>query len=527
MIRTPTPHEPPPRIWGMCAAVVWASAALVGCAATVPSDRSRRDLSLPVPTSAFELPEPDRLRPTNGGERMTLTPLAVIRTAFDRQPDIKSSFHRYKSEEARYDFFYSTRDSLTPRMVISNDVREDRYDDTTERQRDHTVTVGVEKRFFDTTDVSFDVGYGSHEFEDDIGNEPFVAGAIRYPLQASREKLERTSEDIFRQNELNDVQLAYIQQVRQRLQRALFRFHETVDLIRRVEFLENWVGDLELIGQLMDTIQGRDLAEDRQRLQSELTRVTADLRNAAGRRDVETTRLKSGIGIPFYTVVDLVDEPFNPFEGMEHADLLRLSIETDPEIATLRNSVRNAEVQLDLARRGTWDVALRLAGRSHLEGRGTEDGTSDWMVSVGFDVSAVDPRVTDSLSRQAQANIARFQQAIAARENAIYADVFEPLIRIETLGASRDELQDSLPSFQSDYDAGLRQYSAGTFNIDDLLRRRADLFGQYQEISRLTFLVNVNIAELCAATGKFFELINGDNADMPPPPGLPDPSIQP
>jgi len=497
------------------------SLAVAGCMSTLPSERFQTDVNLPVPTSAFELPNPERLRSTDGGERISLTPRSLIRIAFDRQPDIKSSFHRYKSEEARYDFFYASRDSLTPRIVVSNDFREDRFDETVERQRTHSVEFSLEKRFFDTTDVNVGVGYGTTEFENDIGNAPFVSGNLRYPFQASRQKLERTSEDIFRQNELNDTQLAYIQTVRSRLQDALFKFHEAVDLIRRVQHLQEWVGDLEDIQRRMAAMQGRDLTEDRQRLHSELTRIRADLRNEAGRSEVVTTRLKAGIGVPFYVELDVVDTAFNPFEGRSHAELLALSIKTDPEIATLRNCMRNAEVQLDLARRGTWDIALLLDGGSTLEGRGLSEGDSAWQLSVGLDVSAVDSHVTDSLSRQAQANIARFQQAIAARENAIFADVFEPLIRIETLGQSREELIANLPTFQNDYEIGLRQYLAGSFNIDDLLLRRSNLFGQQAEISRLTYLVGANVAELCSATGKFFELING-NGDAPDADG-PDP----
>ncbi len=49
---------------------------------------------------------------------------------------------------------------------------------------------------------------------------------------------------------------------------------------------------------------------------------------------------------------------------------------------------------------------------------------------------------------------------------------------------------------------------AGNLNIDDLLKRRENLFDQDQEIARLTFLVGANVAELCAATGKFFELLD-------------------
>jgi hypothetical protein len=126
--------------------------------------------------------------------------------------------------------------------------------------------------------------------------------------------------------------------------------------------------------------------------------------------------------------------------------------------------------------------------------------------------------VTESLIRQAEANIARFQQAIAARENDIFVDTFEPLIRIETLSKSREELIANLPRYEDDYGNGVKEYLAESLNIDDLLKRRQNLYDQQQEIVGLTFLVGANVAELCAATGKFFELLNGD--DPQPDAGL-------
>jgi hypothetical protein len=129
--------------------------------------------------------------------------------------------------------------------------------------------------------------------------------------------------------------------------------------------------------------------------------------------------------------------------------------------------------------------------------------------------------VTDSLIRQAESNIARFNQEIVAREDQVFVDTFEPLLRIETLGQSRDELVANLPRYQADYDNGLDEYFADKLNIDDLLTRREELFYQEQEISRLTYMVCINVAELCAATGKFFELLNGDPDDPGSAPAIP------
>jgi hypothetical protein len=484
------------------------------CDSTMPSARLQSGIKLPVPVSALRVPSPDRFSPENNEEQFRLSARSLIPIAFERQPDIKSSYHRFRSEEARFDFFYTSRDSLTPRLRTGNTFGESRVSETVTRNRDHTVELGVEKRFFDTTALDLAVGYGADAVDEAIGSHPFVSANLRYPLWASsREKLERTSQEIFWRNRVDDAQLDYIQEVRERLRSTLFLFYRVVELRRQVENAARWQGDLEVLLERLGGVAGRDVTSDRRRVEAEITKVSAEVRNRSGRYDVDLERLKAACGLPFHAEIELVDEPFNPFEGLGHGELFRMSAETDPEIATLKNASRNMQIQLDLARRGRWDLTLLLDGRSSLEGAGEHEGVSDWTVSVGFDVSVVDPRVTDSLIRQAQANIASFQQAVASRENAIYVDTFEPLVRMETLGESRRELQANLPRYQADYDTGVTEYLTDNLNIDDLLKRRENLFDQEQEIARLTFMVGANVAELCAATGKFFELLGEADTD--------------
>ncbi|HUU83774.1 MAG TPA: TolC family protein [Phycisphaerae bacterium] len=488
---------------------VLALAVLPACESALPSARLQQEVTLPVPVSAKQAPDPARLTRQDRGETQRLSPRTLIPLAFNLQPDIKSEFDRFKSEEARYDFFYTSRDALTPRFNVGNVLGESRADEGVTRDREHVAELGVEKLFFDTTEADVAVGYRSAATDQAIGDHPFLSASLRYPLWVSRRKLERTSEDIFRRNELNDAQLDYIEEVRSRLEGALFKFYEVMGLERELKHLERWNSDLESLARRIDEIEDRDVSTDRRRVAAEITRVGAEFRKQTGWYEIQLARLKSHCGLPFHVRLEMVDEPFNPFEGAAHEELFQASIATDPEIATLRNALRNAEVQLDLARRGKWDVTLMLNGESGLEGRGEDEGVSDWSVSAGVEVSAVDRRVTESLERQAQANIHRFVQAIAARENSIFVDTLEPVVRIETLSASRDELIANLPRYQDDYDTGLAEYLASRLAIDDLLSRRETLFGQEEEISGLTSLVGYNVAELCSATGRFFELLDG------------------
>ncbi|MGB0716194.1 MAG: TolC family protein [Phycisphaerae bacterium] len=493
---------------------IWAL--MPGCNSTLPSQRFTSEVSLPVPESTENAPPPERLLTDIQGNTKNVNPRSLIPLAFSLQPDIRSSFQRYKSEEARYDFFYANRDSLTPRLRLDNSFTEQRANELVDRTRSHNVEVGVEKQFFDTTSMDVAAGFRTVDVNDGIGNQPYIRGNIRYPLAASRQRLTRTSEDIFRQNELNDARLAYIQTVRNRLQNVLFRYYSVRDLFREVEYRKLWSADLKSLREQLKSLPNPPPPADLQRLSAEIESVDSQIVVRTGRYQIDIQRFKGAIGLPFNTEVSFEDIDFNPFVGSGHAELLQLSIETDPEIATLRNSVENAQVQLDLARRGTWDIALLLSAQSNIEGKSDEEGNSDWTASVGFDVSHVDPRVTTSLSRQAQANIWRFTQAIAARENDIFVDTLEPLIRIDTLGISKEQLLASLPSFEDNYQTGVTEYFDGKLSIDDLLQRRTNVFNQQDEISNLTLLIGANVAELCAATGKFFEYLAQDIPEAVP-----------
>ncbi len=479
----------------------------------MPSEQLRQTVRLPIPASIVSEPSEDRLSPLRKDDVFDVSPRTLIDLAFDLQPNVKSSYQAFKSEEARYDFFVVSRDSLTPQLRIRNDFSEGRATETVTRRYQNSVELSVEKLFFDTTELNVGVGYSSADVDDDIGNQPFVFADLRYPLFASRERLERSSEEIFRRNLMNDAQLAYIQQVRRRLRNAMFQFYEVVHYDRRMDNAQRWLTTLERLLEKLGAIEGRDTSADVERLRAERTRVASELRIVHGRYDVEMGRLKASIGVPMYAQLVLENAEFNPFEGIPHHELLRISIETDPEIATLRNEVDNATVQLNLARRGTWDVSLLISGAGNLEGRGSDEGVSDWSASVGLDVGHVDPRVTTSLARQAQARINRFTEAIVARENQIFVDLLEPVIRIDTLGASQKQLLENLPRFRTSFEEGEATYTVGKMSIDDLLQRRENVFDQEEEISNLTFLIGANVAELCAATGKFFEFLE-DNKNL-------------
>jgi len=479
-----------------------AALSVVGPAATQPSSR---------PGAATTAP----------ARHFVLSPLSVINLTFGHNPGIRERCHNFQAEEARYDFFYTSRDSLTVGTKLDSTFTGER-DPPEQKQRDrqHVAEVFVEKRFFNTSRLDISTGYrfGQEQWTAVQSSHPFVKGSLRYPLWTSREALQRASEEIVRQNDLNDAQLDYLQTVRSNLQKSFNFFYGAMQMRARVELLHLWLEDLYLLRDEIKGINNGSSSSDLRRVEAQIGTTEARYREVQGRLDIEIDALKSAIGLPFDATVEIVDEPFNPFADASREDLLRLSIATDPEIATLKNAMSNAQVQLNLARRGKWDAALVFSGESQLEGAQADRGTSEWRLSAGIELRAIDERVTGSLEREALADIERFHQAVRNRENQIHVETLGSLINLRTALVNNKELNRNLDRYVRDYTTGLAAYRQGELNIDDLLVRRENLFKQQREVVWTNSDLGYQVSRLCSSTGKFFELINQLNNHQSEPP---------
>ena len=510
------------------AAVVFATLTAGGCAGKLPSADLDNGFDVPVPAGdrldagavdpSIERtatgPAPSVSREAPGS--YVLTPLNVIHMAFNRNPQIKETYQIYKAEEARYDFFYTSRDSFTPGMRVSNRAAELREPELRERDTTQSVELFVEKRFFSTSKLDLRAGYTRTDKQWDAGqsSHPFVGASLRYPLSTSREALQRASDQIIRQNDLNSAKTRYLQVARSRLRWALINYYEAIELRDRLTEAAVWLDDLRELATEIERVKGGDANGDLTRVQAEIATVEAQHRDIEGSYSIQIDVLKARIGLPFDAQFELRYAAFNPFEDVSQQELYTLSIATDPEILTLGNSVRNAQVQLDLARRGKWDAAVIVSGSSSLEGDADARGYSWWEVSTAFELRAVDERVTTSLEREGLANIERFQQAIRSRKDDIYVDTIDPLVRIRTGLVNIEQLSGNLDRWVRDYDQGMVEYRNGRLNIDDLLTRRQTLFDQRTRISSDRRWVGSNVARLCAATGRFFDLLKADPPDV-------------
>jgi outer membrane protein TolC len=458
-------------------------------------------------------PEPAAFLPP-GASRLDLDPWKVIFLTFQNAPAIKVAYLKYAAEKARYDYIIATWTSSTPGFSVGptwerlKDSQDQRSETFTQRG-----TVFLDQNFMDTSRLHLFADLLNEDSDNEHAAHPSGGGNLRFPLWGSREALQRSSEQIFQQNRVNDAQLEYVKSVRDELKWGLYFYYQSMGIQLRIAAVQRMIDDLQRLYDRM-TAAGSPPA-DLQRLQASITSNATDLRSRQSNFDVEVCRMKRTVGLPMDLAVTVADELFNPFGDPDQQQLLELSYRTDPEIATLRNAVKNAELALALAEKGRLDVAVNVGGTANLQGSGRWEGRNEYSAFGLLEVRFIDPRISHSLARESSADIARYQQDIRQRRSEIYVGAMEPIIRARSLTSNMADTKRNIERYRGDFVVGLEQYFAGRMNIDDLIRRRESLMNEEIALADARTEFGVKMAELAQATGKYFEILAQGPATQP------------
>jgi outer membrane protein TolC len=451
-----------------------------------------------------------------GRSHLDLTPMRVIHLTFENAPRIRVAYLKYLSEKSRYDYILATWTSTTPGAAVGPGwERSVDITDTISNRQTQRVEVFLERNFLDTSRLRAFGGVLNEDDGDAHGFHPNFGGLFHFPLWVSRDALQRTSDQIFQQNRVNDAQLAYVREVRTLLSNMTGSFFGVLGIGQRVEARQHYVEDLEAILQRVQAAASRPAATqpattrspDAQRVQAEITTAVTGLRSEQSNYAIELDWMTSTMGLPHELEVALIEEPFDPFGDASHDELLALSLRTDPEIETLKNAVKDSQVQLALARKGRLDVAVDIGAAADLRGSGYWTGQTEYQANAALTVSFIDPRLSTSLAREASANIARYQQAIERRHKEVYVEAMEPMIKARSLRRNIPEIRRNLERYRQDFHIGLQDYFAGRMDIDDLLRRRQSLLDEEFDLINSKSALGGRMASLAGATGKYFELL--------------------
>jgi outer membrane protein TolC len=449
-----------------------------------------------------------------GQTRLALTPWKVIFLTFENSPEIKVSYYKYAAEKARYDYILATWTSSTPGFSFGPtwDRLKDAQDNRTTTQTQNGL-IFLDQNFQDTSQLRIYSGILNEDFGDDHAAHPSAGGVYQFPLWGSREALQRSSEQIFQQNRVNDAQLEYVKDVRDELKWGQYFYYESMGIQARVAAVQQMVNDLQAIHERMASA-GSPQA-DQLRMQAAISTATTDLRGRQSNFDVEVHLLKRTVGLPMDLPVTIADELYNPFGEPNGEQLLALSMKTDPEIAALHNAAKNAEVQLALAEKGRLDVSMNLAASTDARGTGRWAGQEQYRATALLTVRFIDPRISNNLAREASADISRYQEDILRRRSEIYVGAMEPLIKFEPLTRNMADTRRNIERYRNDFAIGAANYFAGKMNVDDLIRRRQSLQDEEIKLADARDEFGVNMANLAQASGKYFEILQQGPATRP------------
>jgi len=435
-------------------------------------------------------------------------PVEAIKLTVRFSPEIRRAYERRLAEESRYDFFICSREALS-------------YGSTTEINYAHTHTaddrlvekrlspsVFVKKEFYNTASASMRLGYDVGDSTGDFAANGFVSGTLSAPLFASREALERSNDKIYEQTKVNDARLEYYQRIREEVNHSLNSLANVQRNQEELALVAEYEKDLTELLAIAKAVQGRDTSFDAGKIQATLTTVSADRESTRNYYEISAERLRNVMGIPFGTAMKVAEDGFDPFRGENQEELERVAVETDEEIKTLLNSIKNAQAELDLARKGKWDTTLFVDGTREFAGRGGSAGDASYSLATGVEVTRIDNRISRNLEQVALANIREYRNAIISRRREIHTNILDAFKNLTGSVAEGQTRQGNLSKYRDDYAKGIELYKSGAITIDELIRKRQAIQGEWNAISWSRQNSRESIASLLSATGRYEQFLD-------------------
>jgi len=442
---------------------------------------------------------------------LALDAVKVMRLTVKFSPEIRRAYERRAAEESRYDFFIYNREAFSYGATTDFEYARDRDDFDRSVTRILSPQVFARKEFYNTASASLRAGYDLTDSPDEDGANAFVSATVSAPLFASREALERSNDKIYQQNKVNDARLEYYQQIRQQVEQSLESLCWAQRNKEALECLTCYRGDLEKMLETAASIADRDTSADASKIEATLASVRAEYESNANEFEISSERLRNVIGIPFDTAITVTGDDFDPFEGESREELERVAVETDEEIKTLLNSIRNAQSELELARKGKWDTTLYVSATRDFAGNNDREGTASYAVSTGVEVTHIDSRISRSLEAIALANIREYRNAIVDRHREIHTDIVEAFKNVKGLMAEVRARTENLSRYERDYAAGIELYRGGGITIDELIQKRQTIRNEHDAIAWSRHGARESMATLLAATGRYERYLDGLN----------------
>lgn len=439
---------------------------------------------------------------------------SVVNLTFLHNLEVAAERYNVEAAELQFERFVRSQSQFIP-LIAESGVEQEAESELVagrreeERDRAGTVSLGMEKEFFDGTTVEASSGLRVRTNRNGRNSHPFVELGLQVPLFASFTRLERITERTFEESEMLEAWLDFIETVREAINESQRSYFQLQHELGRRALTETIVADYR---RLLDEPAVGSRAADRAQIQAQFQSYQSELIQGAGNIDAARIGLLDDIGVETLSLDEVRPAELyaDDFYGARYLqkdvrELIAEAVGNDVGIQVLEIARKNEDLKKQLAIKGRWDIVGRLSGGYDFASRGADRARpAGYSAGVSVSVQRNDPKLLRISMRQSEAEIKKFGAQIASRQRQLQNEIRRNLAQAINARAVIRELLAGRELRRAVFAQKRADYLEGSDSIDNLIASRSQLYDVEGDLLEELIEFYEIIIALDEATGQYF-----------------------
>lgn len=445
---------------------------------------------------------------------VTVDAHSIVNLTFEHNLEVAAERYNVESAELQFERFVRSQSQFIPfiaeagaRQEVESELVSGRREE--ERERSGTLSLGMEKEFFDGTTIEARSGVRASDDTSGRDSNSFVELGLRIPLFASFTRLERITERTFEESEMLEAWLDFIQTLRNSINRSQQAYFNLQQQVGSRGLITGIIADYQLLaGEPQVISRPGDLAL----VQAQLQSYQSDSIQGEGNIDSARIQLLDNIGVENLSLdevrsADLYAEKYYGAHYLEQeiSDVIDEAIRNDVEVQVLEVARKNEDLKKQLALKGRWDIIGRLDGGYDFASRGANRARpAGYTTGLSVSVRRNDPRLLSISLQRSDAEIRKYGAKIAHRQRQLQNEIRRNLLQAGNARRVIRELMAGRELRRSVYEQKRADYLAGNDTIDNLIQTRSQLHNVEDDLLDELIEFYEIIIDLDEATGQYF-----------------------
>lgn len=238
------------------------------------------------------------------------------------------------------------------------------------------------------------------------------------------------------------------------------------------------------------------------RSQVELADAQQNLVNAQNSYDLAVSSLDNIIGLPITTKLNIKDELRYTKYDYNLAECIDIAMNNRPDGVAANKAVEQAKTQLDIAKAGNLPEVAAYAGYT-IDGNNAfkHDAAEQYQVGVQASWNVFDNNVTKAQVKQAEAALAKAQEAAEYTKENIQLDVQQAYLNLISAEKNIQTTSVAVNQASEDYNIAQVRYTAGVGTNIDVMDARVALTTAKTNYVQALYDYNTSKAQLDKAMG--------------------------